>query len=66
MLIILKKIYLTVNDIMFLLQKLTRLDDYKRVKPIDLIETYAHGMSKGHICQKEKFKLVSIIKQYKK
>ena len=32
----------------------------------DSIETYAHGMSKDLTCNREKIKLISIIKQYKK
>ena len=35
------------------------------MQTIDLIETYAHGMSKDLICKKEKIKGVSITKQDK-
>ena len=33
---------------------------------IDLIETYANGMSKDLVSEKEKVKCKNIIKQYKK
>ena len=36
------------------------------MQSIDLMETYAHGMSKELICKKEKTKDVSITKQDKK
>ena len=35
------------------------------MKSIDLIETYAHGMSKDFISKKEKITRISIIKQNK-
>ena len=35
------------------------------MQSIDLIETYAHGMSKYHIRKKEKNKCISITKQFK-
>ena len=39
-------------------------NDDKRIESIDLIEKYAHGMSKGFICKKEKIKRISIITKY--
>ena len=39
-------------------------NDDKRIESIDLIEKYAHGMSKGFICKKEKIKRISIIIKY--
>ena len=39
--------------------------DDKRMRSIDLIETYAYGTSKDLICMKEKIKRNNIIKQYK-
>ena len=38
-------------------------NDEKRIQSIDSIETYAHGMSKDLIWNKEKIKRISIIKQ---
>ena len=40
-------------------------NDDKRVQPIDSIETYAHGTSKGLAYKKEEIKCNKIIKQYK-
>ena len=39
-------------------------NDDKRIESVDLIEKYAHGMSKGFICKKEKIKRISIITKY--
>ena len=41
-------------------------NDDKRLKSIDSIETYGHGMSKGLIWKKEKTKRINIIEEYKK
>ena len=38
------------------------LNDDKRIQSIDSIETYAHGMSKDLIWQKEKINRINIIK----
>ena len=40
--------------------------DYKRIQPIDLIDTYSYGTSKDLECKKQKIKCNNIIKQYKK
>ena len=40
-------------------------NDDKRIQAIDLIETYAYGLSKDLICKKENIKRNNIIKQYK-
>ena len=40
-------------------------NDDKRIRAIDLIETYAYGLSKDLICKKENIKRNNIIKQYK-
>ena len=39
-----------------------RSNDDKRIQSIVSVETYAHGMSKGLICKKEKIKLICMIK----
>ena len=39
-------------------------NDDKRMKPIDSIETYAHGVSKDLISEREEIKCNNIIKQY--
>ena len=39
-------------------------NDDKRMKPIDSIETYAHGASKDLISEREEIKCNNIIKQY--
>ena len=39
--------------------------DDKRIRPIDLIETYAYGTSKDLVRKKEEIKCNNIIKQYK-
>ena len=48
------------KGIILLLKKLTRLllssNDDQRMQSIDSIETYAYGMSKYVVCQKEKIK----------
>ena len=41
-------------------------NDIKRMQKIDLIETYAYGMSKGLVSEEEEIKCNKIIKQYKK
>ena len=41
-------------------------NDIKRMQEIDLIETYAYGMSKGLVSEEEEIKCNKIIKQYKK
>ena len=40
-------------------------NDDKRLKSIDLVETYPHGMNKEFIWEKEKIKYTCMIKQYK-
>ena len=40
--------------------------DYKRIQPIDLIDTYAYGTRKDLECKKQEIKCNNIIKQYKK
>ena len=40
-------------------------NDDKRIKSIDLVETYAYRTSKDLVCKKEKNKRSNIIKQYK-
>ena len=54
---------------MFWLKEINKIalnsNDDKRMQSIDLIETYAHGMSKDLIRKKEKTKHISITKQYK-
>ena len=40
--------------------------DDKRMQSTDLIETYAYGMSKVLVSEKEDIKCSNIIKQYKK
>ena len=35
------------------------------MQSINVIETYAHGMSEDLICKKEKIKCISVIRQYK-
>ena len=35
------------------------------MQSLNLIETYAYGMSKDQVCKKEEIKRKSIIKQYK-
>ena len=40
-------------------------NDDKRMQSIDLIETYAYGMNKDVVCNKEEIKCNNIIKQYK-
>ena len=40
-------------------------NDDERIQSIDSIETYAYGMSKHLICEKEEIKCNNIIKQYK-
>ena len=37
-------------------------NDDKKIQSINSIETYTYGTSKYHICKKEKFKQLSIIK----
>ena len=37
-------------------------NDIKRMRKIDLIETYAYGMSKGLVSEKEEIKCNKIIK----
>ena len=37
-------------------------NDIKRMQKIDLIETYAYGMSKGLVSEKEEIKCTKIIK----
>ena len=39
-------------------------NDDKRIQSIDLIETYAHGMSEDLTWKKEKTKRINIIKPY--
>ena len=39
-----------------------RSNDDKRIHWIVSVETYAHGMSRGLICKKEKIKLICMIK----
>ena len=41
-------------------------NDDKRIQSLVSPETYAPGMSKDLLCKKEKTKLISIRKQYKK
>ena len=41
-------------------------NDDKRMQSIDLIETYAHRISKDLVCKKEEIKCNNVIKQYKK
>ena len=40
-------------------------NDDKRMKSIDLIETYAYGMNKDLVCKKEEIKCNNKIKRYK-
>ena len=59
-----------VKSIMFLLKEISKIalssNGDKRMQSIDLIEPYAHGMSKDVIGKKEKIKHISIKKNYKK
>ena len=41
-------------------------NDDKRMLSFDFIETYAYGMSKDLVSEKEEIKCNNIIKQYKK
>ena len=49
----------------FLLKKLIRSNDDKRMQSIDLIETHSYGVNKNLVCKKEGIKFNNIIKQYK-
>ena len=50
---------------LFLLRKLTRSNDDKRLQSIDLIETYVYEMSKDLASKKEEIKCNYIMKRYK-
>ena len=57
---------------MFLLKKMTKSpislssNDDKRIKPINAMDTYAYGRSKGLVSDKEEIKCNNIVKPYKK
>ena len=40
-------------------------NDDTRIKPIGSVETYAYGMNKDLVCEKEEIKCSNIMKQYK-
>ena len=40
-------------------------DDYRRMKSIDSIETYAYGINKDLVFKKDEIKYNNIIRQYK-
>ena len=53
----------------FLIEEINKIslssNDDKRMQPIDLIATYAYGISKDLVSKKEEIKYSNIIKQYK-